>query len=98
MSWQSTLTEAQRLHTAGFSVIPIKLDGTKAPDLRSWKQYKHVRPTKEQVNEWFSYANRGLGVIGGQVSDGAEFLDFDNHKDNGCMFDEWTSTIPKDVL
>ncbi len=66
---------------AGFSVIPIRGDGSKAPAL-AWTAYQQQRPTSEELHAWFHpdtgrYRHGGLALVCGQVSGGFEVLDFD---------------------
>ena len=57
------LTAALAYHAAGFSVIAIKADGTKAPDMPQWKTFQQTPPTESQLRQWFSSgAPRGLGA------------------------------------
>jgi putative DNA primase/helicase len=66
---------------AGFSVIPIRCDGSKGPAVASWKTYQTARPTIEEARDWDLH-HRGVAVIcgavsGGGVSGGLEVLDVD---------------------
>ena len=88
-----TLAAAQEYFAAGFNIIPISVDGSKAPDgrvlpqvwdeaekksKRSWKQLQQERTTEKQVHHWFGCGvARGLGIILGNVSGQSEALDFD---------------------
>jgi hypothetical protein len=95
----TVLDEALGLQAAGYCVVPIRLDGTKAPDLKTWKQYKELRPDESELKDWFSKKPApGLGIIGGYPSSGAECLDFDNHKGNGGVFRQWCDAIPVEIL
>jgi hypothetical protein len=78
--------EALRLHDAGLCVLPV-ID--QHPTLRRWEQFKRERPARFAVADWFGRGDRGIGVVGGQVAGGAEFLDFDNHQGGGCVFLGW---------
>lgn len=62
---------------AGLSVIPIKTDGSKAPDLPAWRDYMHRLPTDQELTDWFGGELRGIGIIGGEISGRLEMLDFD---------------------
>lgn len=63
---------------AGFSVIPLKLDGSKHPAI-SWKQYQERHATSAELSDWFDRPNPyGIGVICGAVSGNLEVLDFDD--------------------
>ncbi|GAA2351666.1 bifunctional DNA primase/polymerase [Streptomyces carpaticus] len=68
---------AHDLHAAGLCVLPVKDDGTKAPAVPKWTQYKTVRSTPEEHDAWFSDRRRtGIGVVYGSVS-GVEMLEFE---------------------
>lgn len=73
---KATLNYAHRYLEHGFSVVPMRLDGTKAPSLSSWKDYSSRLPTTQELNQWFQRP-AGIGVICGAVSGGLEVIDFD---------------------
>lgn len=75
---KSVLDYALAYARAGYSVIPIKADGSKAPALPSWSEYQ-VRPaTVEELKCWFTAeALLGIGIVCGAVSRNLEVLDFD---------------------
>lgn len=63
---------------AGYSLTPIKLDGTKQPCLKEWKPYQGRRPAPAEIDGWYgSGATRGIGLICGAVSGNLETLDVD---------------------
>ena len=74
------LAHASRLTKSGLSVIPIKPDGTKAPDLLTWKPFQGEIADPSTLENWFENGERGLAVIGGSVSGNLEILDFDDPK------------------
>jgi hypothetical protein len=90
------LDEALLLHNAGYCVLPIMLDGSRHPGLL-WKPYKNVRPTLDQLRQWF-FNPRGICVIGGHVSANTEFFDFDDHHDRGGVFEEWVKRLPVELV
>lgn len=61
---------------AGFSIVPLRLDGSKGPAVESWKQYTERRPVLKEVYEWF-LKPAGIGIICGAISEGLEVIDFD---------------------
>jgi len=68
---------AAELEAAGFCVLPIKADGSKAPAV-SWMQHKVTRTTPEQHDAWFSSDRpRGIAVVYGDVSGGVELIEFE---------------------
>ncbi len=73
-----TLTAACQYLHAGFSLIPLKSDGSKAPAIAAWKAYQTRQPTETELDLWFDTENpRGIGLIHGAVSGHSEALDFD---------------------
>jgi hypothetical protein len=72
----ATLIYARRYLDAGYSVIPLRLDGTKGPAVESWKPFSLDRPSRDQVEAWFA-SPAGIGLITGSVSGGFEVIDFD---------------------
>ena len=64
-----TLAAACQYLHAGFSLIPLKADGSKAPAIPAWKAYQTQRPTETEINIWFGTDTpRGIGLIHGAVS------------------------------
>jgi hypothetical protein len=72
----STLTAALAWHDAGATVVPTRVDGTKAP-AANWKRYTTQRPTRDQVEAWYAGGHPGLGLVCGAVSGGLEMLEFE---------------------
>jgi hypothetical protein len=89
-----TWEHARRYHAAGLSIIPIARDGSKQPIVK-WAKYRTTRATEQQLDAWFHHHEPpGLAVIGGQVSGGAEFLDFD--VDAFRTFAEWFALVQEE--
>ncbi|MGW6498563.1 phage/plasmid primase, P4 family [Nonomuraea angiospora] len=71
------LPTALQLHDAGLCVLPAAADGSKRP-ATPWKPYQAERPSREQVEEWFTPGrHQGLGVVCGAVSGNLEMLEFE---------------------
>jgi len=71
------LTYALELARAGYSVIPVKADGTKAPAV-PWKPYTIQPATEQQLREWFAPGRHtGIGIITGAVSGCAELTELE---------------------
>lgn len=79
MNRKSVLCEALKLYKAGYSVLPVKADGSKSP-WYAWKPYKESRLTEGKLFELINNRSCGLSVLGGESSGGLECLDFDRHK------------------
>lgn len=84
-------TEARELHDAGLCVLPVKADGTKAPDVPRWIQYKVDRSTPEEHDHWFDDGRRtGIGVVTGAVSGNIELIEFEGLAVREGLLDEVT--------
>lgn len=69
---------AQGLHDAGLCPLPVKADGSKAPDVRSWTKYKTERPTPADYDQWFGgERHTGIGIVTGNVSGNVELIEFE---------------------
>lgn len=61
----------------GFSLIPIRVDGTKRPATR-WQEYIAAAPTLEQVDAWWANGHAyGIAVICGAVSGNLEMTEIE---------------------
>lgn len=79
MSAMTPVLDAARAYlAAGYCVIPVRPDGTKAPAIASWKHYQKRLPTDDELVQWFTSGRNGIAIICGQVSGGLEVLDFDD--------------------
>ncbi len=59
----------------GYAVLPIRVD-SKTPHIK-WKEFQDVKPTKEEVTQWWTtWPDALIAVIGGH--DGLVCLDIDN--------------------
>jgi Domain of unknown function (DUF927)/Bifunctional DNA primase/polymerase, N-terminal len=80
---------AGELHEAGLCVLPIKADGTKGPDVRTWTPYKSRLSTPQEHDQWFGDGRRtGLAVIYGEVSGNVEMLEFEGRALEEGVLDE----------
>ncbi len=103
----SVLERARQYVRAGISVIPIRRDGSKAPDpvnlpriwnddtsksKTSWKPFTQRCPTDEELQKWFGGGKpAGIGVITGAVSGALELLDFDAEARD--IFPKWWALV-----
>lgn len=84
---------ARRLVDAGFSVVPIRLDGSKQPAVSAWKPYQHQRPTAAELAAWFDGLNPpGIAIIGGEISGHLEISDCDDPE----IYAPWTALIEQE--
>jgi putative DNA primase/helicase len=65
------------LHDHGYSVIPIRTDGSKAPALASWKRHTTERATTDDLHAWFGDDQHDVGVVQGAVSGHAELTEIE---------------------
>lgn len=61
---------------AGYSVVPTRTDGTKAP-AGEWKRYTTAAATADQLAAWYSNGQPGVGLVCGQVSGNLEMLELE---------------------
>lgn len=76
----TVLATAEAAYNAHVTVIPVREDGSKRPDLETWAQYQTERPTPAQMRTWFDgeRSRSGIGVICGPA--GLQGIDFDEHE------------------
>jgi hypothetical protein len=74
-----TILDAVRLgyNRAGLSILPVREDGSKAPDVSRWAEFKTTRASLEQMRAWDFSTRAGFGVVGGAVSGHVDPWDFD---------------------
>ena len=84
----SILKLALEYRDAGLSVIPIKLDGTKRPEIPTWKEYQNRIASDAELQSWFTHP-AGIGLVAGIVSGGLEVIDFDD----GELFAPWYKSV-----
>lgn len=76
---------ALKYSQAGLSVIPTNKE--KIPTLKEWSPYQKRIATKEEIKSWNM---KTLSIIGGEVSGGLEFLDFDSMAE---AYPEWAEIV-----
>src|SRR6516164_8060364 len=71
----TVLEAALRYVDAGLSILPIRGDGSKRPNLPSWKEFQSRNASREEVHGWFvNRHNLGIAIV---ARAGLEFLDID---------------------
>lgn len=78
---------ALRYIKAGFSVIPIRRDGSKASSI-PWKYYQKKRPSPYEVGQMFR-ADVGIAILGGKISGNLELVDLDRID----VIDPWIAAV-----
>lgn len=72
----NVLDAALAFRTAGISVVPAAIDGSKKP-LGFWKRYQSEHMTETELRGWFGGGHPGIGVITGSVSGELEMLELE---------------------
>lgn len=83
MNTDSVQSIALAYHAAGLNVLPISLDGSKAP-IGKWQRWSTERQSQPP-----NVVGCGLGIVCGEPSGGLEVLDFDR----AGVFDEWRAIV-----
>ncbi|MFJ4692821.1 bifunctional DNA primase/polymerase [Streptomyces sp. NPDC088766] len=85
---------AREMDDAGLCVLPIKADGSKAADVRSWSPYKVQRSVPAEHDQWFGGDRpRGIAVVYGAVSGNVEMIEFEGHAIADGVLDEVTEIM-----
>lgn len=83
---------ARRYVAAGLSVIPIRADGSKAPALAKWEEFKERKPNDDELAKWFPESRAvGVAVVCGKVSGNLAVLDFETQ----TVWDRWLERFAK---
>jgi putative DNA primase/helicase len=82
----------------GFSVIPVKADGTKSPAFTGWRKFSDERPDDRTLVEWFGDSgDRGVGVPAGSASGNLAVIDFECRGEAVPPYDEWLGRLPPEL-
>lgn len=69
---------ANRLTTAGCSVLPIMPGISKRPAVSSWREYQQDRPRPDELARWFAPGHEhGIGVVCGAISGNLELTEIE---------------------
>jgi hypothetical protein len=91
---QRLFDAALEMQHAGINVVPVKEDGTKAPDLPRWTKYQKQHTTGDQIWSWFgSDQKTGIGCIYGEISGNVEMLEFEGRAVDEGILDEVTDLM-----
>lgn len=80
---------------AGISIIPIKCDGSKKANLKTWNPYRERMAIDGELLVWFRMHWNGIGIVCGILSGGLEVLDFDHNADEN--FYRFCRMIPAEL-
>lgn len=89
MTQQALLDAALQLEAAGYSVVPARPDGSKAP-IGTWRQYMDTRPSRADLTAWLADGDYdGIGIVCGAISGNLEMLELEGR----AVADGLTATI-----
>lgn len=72
------LAAALTWYNAGALPIPVRTDGSKAPGVRAWRDWQHIRPDVGVVVDLFSQTDTdGVGIICGEPSGNLEMIELE---------------------
>lgn len=74
---EQILAEAIAWLVRGYTPLPVRADGTKAPAVRSWKEHARDGITADQLPTIFNVEVDGLGLLCGAVSGNLEMLELE---------------------
>jgi hypothetical protein len=77
---------------ANCSVVPTRLDGTKAP-MGAWKRYTQELPTEQDVAAWYAQGHPGIGLVCGSVSGGLEMLELEGRAIEGGQLQQLVDLV-----
>ena len=75
---QTTTEAAKAYHQAGINVLPLR-EHDKRP-VSSWQLWQTTPQSDNDITELFPDDHRNVGVIGGEISNNLNVLDFDSRK------------------
>jgi hypothetical protein len=86
---RSVLRVALAYINLGFSIIPIRPDGSKASAV-AWGEYQNRLPTEQEVINWFDNdKGYGIAILGGVISGYLEIFDCDDAQ----LFEPWREAV-----
>lgn len=91
-----TLGTALHYQRAGLSVLPLRLDGSKAPGLPAGHPVlrRERRASEDEIRVWFAYERFGIGVHAGSLSGHAECLDIETEQGLDLLMDILDAVLP----
>ncbi len=72
---------------SGLSILPIRPDGSKAPDWPEWKTFQTRLATADEVSRF--RPNAGIAIIAGSISGNLEIIDIDDAE----TFTPWAELV-----
>lgn len=88
-------TTVKAYYDAGLNIIPIRVDGTKAPCIR-YKRYQTQRYPWHNCKAWFASLGRphAIGILCGEGSGNLEVIDFDLESE--ISFPAWCERVAQE--
>src|SRR5436190_23744174 len=86
---------ASAYHEAGFCLIPIRLDGSKAPALEKGHPVllRKRRPSEKELLSWFRDEGLGIASLCGHMAGNLECLDFEDQ----TSAQEWGTIVGGEI-
>lgn len=90
---------ARELYDAGLCPLPVKANGSKAPDVSTWLKYKVTRSTPAEHDHWFGDGRRtGIGSVLGAISGNVEMIEFEGRAIEEGLLDQITEVAENSGL
>ena len=87
------LSDALKYHDQGLTVIPVT-PSKKHPPLISWKHVQESRPSREQVEKWWTdNPNANIAIVTGKISN-LSVIDFDGREGMESFRDHLQGDLP----
>jgi putative DNA primase/helicase len=83
------LAAARAYVGVGLSLVPMRADGSKAPQEAGWRTYSDRQPTDAELVRWFCNGRYGIGITGGPASGCLVIFDFETRPG----FDRWCAAL-----
>jgi hypothetical protein len=91
----NTHDAARRYVELGFSVIPVRADGSKAPLESGWREFSDRQPRTEELKHWFGNGSVcGIGIPCGPASGNLAVLDFET----GDVWERWRALLSSETV
>lgn len=71
------LPDALAWWNRGYTPLPVKPDGSKAPAVTTWKHHQGTRPDAATIVRWFAVDTDGIGLVCGGASGGLVMIEFE---------------------
>lgn len=93
-----TMGFAMEYHRAGYSCIPIGKDKVPAVPAGHPVIRRERRPTEAELRWWIMDEGSGIGILGGPISGGLEFLDIEERADLTPIVDRAAGICGRQII